>query len=98
MKLVFTLFGGLCILCPRLPIRIDNFRQIMDQIIANKEIQIERKRIIVELRENARGSFLRMTEEAGGRRNAIIVPLAGLPEFTAAIDEVLQQAGNIAPV
>lgn len=68
----------------------------MDQIIAKQEMQIERKRIIVEFRENARGSFLRITEEAGGRRNAIIVPSTGLSEFTATIDEVLQQAGQAA--
>lgn len=66
----------------------------MDQIIAKQEMQIERKRIVIELRENDRGSFLRIIEEACGRRNAIIVPSTGLSEFTATIDEVLQQAGQ----
>jgi hypothetical protein len=70
----------------------------MDQIIAKQEMQVERKRIIIEVRENTRGSFLRITEEAGGRRNAIIVPSPGLAEFTATIDEVLQQAGQTAMV
>jgi hypothetical protein len=43
----------------------------------------------VEFRENDRGRFLRITEEAHGRRNTIIVPSTGTSEFTAAIEDVL---------
>jgi hypothetical protein len=41
------------------------------------------------MRENDRGKFLRITEEAHGRRNTIIVPSTGVDDFTAAIVEVL---------
>ena len=61
----------------------------MDNIIEAKEVQIERKHFYVEFRENDRGRFLRITEEAHGRRNTIIVPSTGTTEFTAAIDDVL---------
>jgi len=61
----------------------------MDSIIEAKEFQIERKRFHVEFRENDRGKFLRITEEAHGRRNTIIVPSTGVNDFTAAIGEVL---------
>jgi hypothetical protein len=61
----------------------------MDTILEAKEVQIERKRFHFEFRENERGRFLRITEEAHGRRNTIIVPSTGLTEFTAAIDDVL---------
>ena len=61
----------------------------MDSIIDAKEFQIERKRFHVEFRENDRGKFLRITEEAHGRRNTIIVPSTGVGDFTAAIGEVL---------
>ena len=61
----------------------------MDNIIETKEVQIERKHFYVEFRENDRGRFLRITEEAHGRRNTIIVPSTGTDEFTAAIDDVL---------
>ena len=70
----------------------------MDQIIAKQEMQIERKQFSVEFRQNARGGFLRITEEAGGRRNAVIIPDTGLSQFTATIDEVLQQAGQATAV
>lgn len=66
----------------------------MDNIIEAKELQIERKRFHVEFRENDRGKFLRITEEAHGRRNTIIVPSTGVDEFTAAIGEVLAGAEN----
>ena len=61
----------------------------MDSIIEAKQLQIERKHFHVELRENDRGKFLRITEEAHGRRNTIIVPSTGVEEFTAAIGHVL---------
>ena len=66
----------------------------MDNIIEAKELQIERKHFHVEFRENDRGKFLRITEEAHGRRNTIIVPSTGVDEFTAAIGEVLAGAEN----
>lgn len=61
----------------------------MDNIIEAREVQIERKHFHVQLRENDRGKFLRITEEAHGRRNTIIVPTTGASDFTAAIGEVL---------
>ena len=68
----------------------------MDNIIEAKELQIERKHFYVELRENDRGKFLRITEEAHGRRNSIIVPSTGIDDFTAIIAEVLTN-GDTAP-
>jgi hypothetical protein len=64
----------------------------MDNIIDAKELQIERKHFHVEFRENDRGKFLRITEEAHGRRNTIIVPSTGVGEFTAAIGEVIESS------
>src|SRR4029079_19185012 len=68
----------------------------MDHIIEARELQIERKHFYVELRENERGRFLRITEEAHGRRNSIIVPSTGVDDFTATIAEVLTN-GETAP-
>jgi hypothetical protein len=61
----------------------------MDNILDAKDVQIERKHFHVEFRENERGKFLRITEEAHGRRNTIIVPGTGVGELTAAIGEVV---------
>ncbi|MFN2508054.1 MAG: hypothetical protein ABR589_04705 [Chthoniobacterales bacterium] len=76
----------------KFPIRSD-----MDQVIEAKELQIERKHFHVELRENDRGRFLRITEEAHGRRNTIIVPSTGAGEFTAAIEQMLATSEGLSP-
>jgi len=61
----------------------------MDNIIASRELQVERKHFNIEFRENERGRFLRITEEAHGRRNTVIVPSTGLNEFNSAVDAVI---------
>jgi hypothetical protein len=66
----------------------------MDQIIASRELQVERKQYFIEFRENERGSFLRITEESHGRRNTVIVPSTGLNEFNAAVDAVIVAANS----
>ena len=70
----------------------------MDNTIASKEIQIERKHLVIEYRENSQGRFLRITEEAHGRRNTVIVPSTGFAEFLNGIAEVLGQAEEASPV
>lgn len=70
----------------------------MDHIIANKELQVERKHFFVEYHENDRGRFLKIVEEAHGRRNTIIIPSTGLEEFTGAVEEVLDSAEKTSPV
>jgi hypothetical protein len=66
----------------------------MDNVIHAKQLQIERKNFHVELRENDRGKFLRITEEAHGRRNTIIIPSTGVDEFTTAIRDVLSSQSS----
>jgi hypothetical protein len=61
----------------------------MDTIIESRELQVERKHFFIEFRENERGRFLRITEEAHGRRNTVIIPSTGLAEFERLLTEVL---------
>jgi hypothetical protein len=51
-----------------------------DTLKAGK-VQIERKTFLFTLKENSRGRFLRITEDAGGHRDSIIIPATGLDEF-----------------
>ncbi len=69
----------------------------MDNVIEVKELQIERKHFQLELRENERGKFLRITEEAHGRRNTIILPSTGLEDFTAALGTIVNVANERIP-
>ena len=72
----------------------------MDNVIITKELQVERKHFYIEFRENERGRFMRITEEAHGRRNTIIIPSTGLEEFMAMAGEVMQfqRAADVAEV
>jgi len=64
----------------------------MDTILESRELQVERKHFFIEYRENERGRFLRITEEAHGRRNTVIIPSTGLADFERMLTEVLSAA------
>lgn len=63
----------------------------MDQTIASRELQVERKHLSVAYCENDRGRFLKIMEESHGRRNAVIVPSTGLKDFLEVLGEVASQ-------
>jgi hypothetical protein len=62
----------------------------MDTRLFEAHLQIERKNITFDLKENLRGTFLRITEEVGGHRNSIIIPTAGVEQFRDALNKVVQ--------
>ena len=62
---------------------------IMDNILESRELQVERKHFFIEFRENDRGRFLKITEEAHGRRNSVIIPSTGLEEFGQHLRQLL---------
>jgi hypothetical protein len=69
----------------------------MDTILKSESITVERKNFIFDLRENPRGRFLRITEDANGRRDSIVIPAPGLKDFRRVLDEIIaahQQAGE----
>ncbi len=60
-----------------------------DQVLESRELEVERKYFRIEVKENDRGRFVRITEESQGRRNTVIVPGTGFDEFAKLINEVL---------
>jgi hypothetical protein len=68
----------------------------MENVIACRTLQVERKSLTIEFRENDRGRYLRITEESGGRRNTVIIPSTGINEFNAAVDAVVVAANSAA--
>jgi hypothetical protein len=69
----------------------------MDNIIASRKLQVERKHLIVEFCENQRGRFLRICEEAHGRRNTVIIPSTGLQEFLDNLNTVVAAGAAAQP-
>ena len=80
-------FKGLPQMQPRPPIQEDTLK--------SGQVQIERKMIAFILKENPRGRFLRISEDAGGRRNAIIIPSTGLAEFQKLLDEMIKASNEL---
>ena|SRR5579862_3916272 len=64
-----------------------------EETLHSGKVTVERKLFLLTLKENARGRFLRITEEAKGRRNTIIVPSTGLEDFKKVLDEMVRSAG-----
>ena len=74
---------------PRPPVNEDTLR--------SERIQIERKSFVFTLKENPRGRFLRITEDVGGRRDSIIIPITGLEDFTKLLDEMVKLSNEMPP-
>jgi hypothetical protein len=72
---------------PKLPVNEDTLK--------SEQVQIERKMFVLALKENPRGRFLRITEEAGGRHDAIIIPATGLEEFRKLFAEMVKSAKEL---
>ncbi len=70
----------------------------MDTQLQSHSIKVERKHITLDLRENPRGRFLRIIEEVNGRRDAVIVPLAGLEEFRQTLDKIIEYSKTLPPL
>ncbi|MGO9246105.1 MAG: hypothetical protein ACLPT4_16010 [Verrucomicrobiia bacterium] len=62
----------------------------MDTQLYKAHLQIERKQFTFDLRENVKGSFLRITESGHDHYNSIIIPEPGLEQFRDSINEMLR--------
>jgi hypothetical protein len=56
----------------------------------SERVQIERKQFFFDLKENASGRFLRITEEVGGHRDTIIIPATGLELIRDALERAIK--------
>ena len=58
--------------------------------IASEKIRNDRKIFFLDLKENHRGRFLKITEDVGGRRDTIILPAAAFKDFTEALERLIE--------
>ena len=58
--------------------------------IATEKIAIDRKIFFIDLKENNRGRFLKITEDVGGRRDTIMMPIPALAEFIEALSRLAE--------
>lgn len=63
----------------------------------SEKIVGERKVFFLDLKENERGRFIRITEDVRGRRDTIMLPMENAGEFAEALHRILevdQQMGD----
>ena len=60
------------------------------QPIASEKIVIDRKIFFLDLKENQRGRFLKITEDVGGRRDTIMLPAAAFNDFEEALQRLIE--------
>ena len=62
----------------------------VNEPLASEKISIDRKMFFLDLKENNRGRFLKITEDVGGRRDTIMVPVAAFRDFAEALERLIE--------
>lgn len=70
----------------------ESFASKAGRTLATEKIEVEYKTFFLDLQENHRGRFLRITEDAGGRRETIIIPIENASEFTEGVKRIVTAA------
>jgi len=58
--------------------------------LASEKISIDRKIFFLDLKENNRGRFLKITEDVGGRRDTIMLPAEAFRDFAEAFARLVE--------
>ncbi len=59
-----------------------------DDLLHTEQIIADRKKFFLDLKSNARGKVLKITEDVGGNRDTIMVPAEILGDFIAALEDI----------
>ena len=63
--------------------------------IATEKVTIDRKVFFLDLKENQRGRFLKITEDVGGRRDTIMLPAAAFRDFLEALARLVDYESKL---
>ncbi len=66
----------------------------MADAIVSEKIHADRKIFFLDLKENDRGRFLKITEDVNGRRDTIMVPESAFKDFAEAFLRVTEYEGH----
>lgn len=58
--------------------------------LASEKVTVERKIFFLDLKENNRGRFLKITEDVGGRRDTIMLPAEAFQDFADALLRLIE--------
>ena len=63
--------------------------------LASEKVVIDRKIFFLDLMENNRGRFMRITEDVGGRRDRIMLPAEAFNDFADALERLIDFEGGM---
>lgn len=63
--------------------------------IASEKVTIDRKIFFLDLKENQRGRFMKITEDVGGRRDTVMLPAAAFKEFLEALQRLVEYESKL---
>lgn len=63
--------------------------------LASEKIAVDRKIFFLDLKENNRGRFLKITEDVGGRRDTIMLPAEAFQDFAEALLRLVEAEKNL---
>ena len=63
--------------------------------IASEKVTIDRKVFFLDLKENQRGRFMKITEDVGGRRDTIMLPAAAFKDFLEALQRLVEYESKL---
>ncbi len=63
--------------------------------IASEKVTIDRKVFFLDLKENQRGRFMKITEDVGGRRDTVMLPAAAFRDFLDALARLVEYESKL---
>jgi hypothetical protein len=73
----------------------DSGERPLNEPLASEKISVDRKVFFLDLKENNRGRFLKITEDVAGRRDTIMVPVAAFRDFVEALERLTEMEKNL---
>lgn len=63
--------------------------------IATEKVVLDRKVFFLDLKENQRGRFLKITEDVGGRRDTVMIPAGAFQDFLEAFGRLVDYESKL---
>lgn len=60
------------------------------ELLASEKIGVDRKLFYLDLKQNSRGRYLKITEDVGGRRDTIMLPVEAFQDFFQALVRLME--------
>ena len=70
-------------------------QKMASEPIATEKVTIDRKVFFLDLKENQRGRFMKITEDVGGRRDTIMLPAAAFRDFLEALARLVDYESKL---